>query len=96
MARPVVAARVGGLPESVIHRKTGLLIDKEDLRQLADAISFLLEHPRLAMQYGQSARKRVEEVFSTTSFIDAYDRLYKQLANGGLNNGVRRKDHTEM
>ena len=96
MARPVVAARVGGLPECVIHRKTGLLIDREDSRQLADAIIFLLEHPRLAMQYGRYARKRIEEVFTVTSFLNAYDRLYKKLANGGLNNGVKCEDHTEI
>lgn len=87
MARPVVAARVGGLPECIIHRKTGLLIDREDSQQLADAISFLLEHPKLAIQYGLYARKRVEEVFSVTSFLDAYDRLYKKLTSAGSNNG---------
>ena len=96
MARPVVAARVGGLPECIIHRKTGLLIDREDSQQLADAISFLIEYPKLAMQYGQNARKRAEEVFSANSFLDSYDMLYKKLAKDRLNNGVGCEDHTEM
>ncbi|HEY7221489.1 MAG TPA: glycosyltransferase family 4 protein, partial [Candidatus Binatia bacterium] len=36
MARPIVAARVGGLPEIVLHRKTGLLVDDGDQEALAE------------------------------------------------------------
>lgn len=79
MARPVVAARVGGLPEIVLHQKTGLLVDDADHEALAEAILFLLNHPRTAAAFGDAARRRVQEVFSFDRYVDAYDALYKKL-----------------
>ena len=79
MARPVIAARVGGLPEVVIDKETGLLFDKEDSAGLAGAIKFLLEHPQTATKMGTSARNRVQHFFSWEKLIDSYDALYKKL-----------------
>ncbi len=83
MARPVVATRVGGLPEVVVHEKTGLLVEQEDTKALAEAITFLLDHPDMAAQMGQAARRRAEAVFSLERCVDAYDALYQQLIKGG-------------
>ena len=79
MARPVVATRVGGLPEVVAHEQTGLLVAPEDSDALAEAIAFLLEHPETARRMGQAARRRAEEVFSWTRCVDAYETLYRRL-----------------
>ena len=81
MARPIVAARDGGLPEVVVHGKTGLLVDKEDSAALAEALSFLLSHPEAAAQMGQAARRRVQEVFSLERCVDAYDTVYRKLCS---------------
>ncbi len=81
MARPVVATRVGGLPEIVTHQKTGLVVEPEDTTSLAEAISFLIAHPDTAVQMGNAALKRVETAFSWEAHVDAYDRLYRQLMN---------------
>jgi glycosyltransferase involved in cell wall biosynthesis len=86
MARPVVAARVGGLPETVIHEQTGLLIEKENVQQLVEAITFLLENPDEAIQYGRTGRKRAGDVFSMEKYINAYDDLYKKLRRRINNN----------
>ncbi len=80
MARPVVATPVGGLSEVVAHQQTGLLVSPEDHAGLAEAIAFLLEHPRRAVEMGQAARRRVQKVFSWEQCVDAYDRLYRKLA----------------
>jgi glycosyltransferase involved in cell wall biosynthesis len=82
LARPVVATRVGGLPEVVVHHETGLLVDKEDSAGLAQAISFLIDNPDAAVRMGQAARKRVETVFSWNKHVDAYDALYRRLIEG--------------
>jgi glycogen(starch) synthase len=79
MARPVVAARVGGLPEVVVHNETGLLVEQENSSALAEAIEFLLDHPETTIEMGQAARCRAQEVFSLEKFIDAYDKLYLKL-----------------
>jgi glycogen(starch) synthase len=84
MARPIVATRIGGLPEVVLHQETGLLVDKENSRQLAEAITFLLEHPEVAEQMGRAARMRAKSVFDLERCVDAYDTLYKKLKKGLL------------
>lgn len=80
MARPVVGARVGGLPEIVLHQQSGLLVDKEDSTALAQAIAYLFEHPERAAQMGQAARDRVQRDFNWEQHVDSYDRLYRKLA----------------
>jgi glycogen synthase len=79
MARPVVATRAGGLPEVIVHRQTGLLVEKEDSRGLAEAITFLLEHPEIAIRMGHAARQHAMETFSPERCVDAYDLLYQKL-----------------
>ena len=84
MARPLVATRVGGLPEIVEHQRTGLLVEPEDPGSLAKAMTFLLEHPETAGKLGAAGRSRVREVFSWGSCVDAYDALYRQLAGTNI------------
>jgi glycogen(starch) synthase len=79
MARPVVAARVGGLPEVVVDRQTGLLVEKGDSEALSRAMSYLLRHPQTAARMGDAARERVKKKFDWNRHVKAYDRLYKKL-----------------
>jgi glycogen synthase len=83
MARPVVAARVGGLPEVVAHRRTGLLFEKGDVEALAASIGFLLERPAEAGEMGKAARERALNVFDWTRFVDAHESLYLGLMEAG-------------
>jgi glycosyltransferase involved in cell wall biosynthesis len=81
MARPVVATRVGGLPEVVVHQETGLLVEPEDYVGLAEAVACLLEHPEAAVQMGQTGRRRVQKMFGWQRCVDAYEALYKKLGD---------------
>jgi glycogen(starch) synthase len=80
MARPVIAASVGGLPEVVAHGKSGLLVKPENSQGLADAILFLLTHPQQASQFGLEGRRRARELFSWETCVAEYDSLYQKLA----------------
>jgi glycogen synthase len=82
MARPVVAARVGGLPEVVEHQRTGLLFEKEDVEGLTASIGLLLEDPALAAEMGAVARERALNTFDWTRFVDAHESLYDGLIGG--------------
>ena len=79
MARPVVATRVGGLPEVVEHEQSGFLVETGDSRAFGAAIESLLRQPSLALQMGQAARSRAQQMFSWKTHVDAYDRLYAKL-----------------
>ena len=76
MARPVVAASVGGLPEAVIDDSTGLLVEPNDSSKLSAAIRSLLEQPQRAREMGQTGRLRVEELFRWDRCVDGYAALY--------------------
>jgi glycogen synthase len=80
MARPVVATRVGGLPEVVVDQESGLLVEEENPRELAAAIFFLLEHREAAVRMGEAGRARAQRVFNWERHVNAYDELYRRLA----------------
>jgi glycogen(starch) synthase len=88
MARPIVASRVGGLPEIVVHGETGLLVPPGDGGALAESITALLEAPALAARLGRAAHERVGRRFVWERFVEDYDRLCRRLAgNGGAPHG---------
>jgi len=62
--RPVVASRVGGIPELVQDQITGLLVPPKDPEALASAISRLLSQEGLLQEMGSRARGRVERHFT--------------------------------
>ena len=80
MERPIIGARVGGLPEIIVDQQTGLLVEPEDSDGLAQAVVHLLDHPQIATQMGKTSRCRVAEIFSWEKCVASYDALYRQLA----------------
>lgn len=78
MERPVVAARVGGLPEMVVHGVTGLLTQAESPAALADAVIRLAESPDAAAALGRAARRHVQDRYRFSEMVDAYDDTYRR------------------
>ena len=69
LALPVVATRVGGNAELVVHRRTGLLVPPQDTDALASAILRILEDPMLACNMGTQGRRRVKDEFSLEASV---------------------------
>ena len=82
LAKPVVATRVGGLPEVVLHRETGLLVPKEEPGELAQAMMEILRDPALGSAMGQRGRERAEQVFGFERMVYEYEALYQSLLGG--------------
>ncbi len=76
--RPVVATRVGCLPEIVQEGVTGYLVDPEDAPALASAIARLLHEPAKARSMGDSAWSRVKRHFSMEHFVERTLRIYQE------------------
>jgi glycosyltransferase involved in cell wall biosynthesis len=77
--RPVVASRTGGLPDTVQHEETGLLVPPGDAVALAGAIVRLLDDPAAREGMGRLGRKRVRERFDTAPTIDRLEAIYRGL-----------------
>jgi glycosyltransferase involved in cell wall biosynthesis len=59
--KPVVAARVSAVPETVVDGETGLLVDPNDSEALARALAVLLSDPKRRRVLGEAGRRRVEQ-----------------------------------
>ena len=79
LARPIVASRVGGIPEVITDRAQGLLISTADPDRLAEACRQFLDDRILAVRCGKGARHRVEEEFSSASMGEKVADLYRNL-----------------
>ena len=66
---PVVASRIGGIPEAVIDGETGLLVKSGNVDELSTALSKLLMDDELRKKMGQRAREVAKEKFSQETMI---------------------------
>ncbi|HEX9162549.1 MAG TPA: glycosyltransferase family 4 protein [Thermoanaerobaculia bacterium] len=82
MARPVVATRVGGMPESVRDGETGLLVPPSDPASLASAITRLLERPEEAEAFGRAGRRAMLERFTSERTAADVAAVYRRLERG--------------
>lgn len=89
MARPIVAARVGGLCELIEDGVTGLLVDPEDPDAFAAAMTSLLDDPQRAIRMGEAARRRVRDRFVWSHCVDSYHRVYEYLGGEEGGDGLR-------
>ena len=77
---PVVASRVGGLPEVVADGETGYLLPVGDVAAMADRVIQLLDDPALLARMRVAARHRALTCFPQEPVIDRYEALYHTLA----------------
>lgn len=76
MGVPVVASNVGGLPETVRHGETGLLVPPRVPEQLAAAIITLLEDEPRRLRMGAAGRSMVEREYEWNAILDDWVQLY--------------------
>ncbi len=78
-ARPVIATRVGGIPEVVSDRDTGVLVPPDDVEALADAVVELARDERLRQTMGRAGHRYAEDNYSWARSLDMMSALYERL-----------------
>jgi glycosyltransferase involved in cell wall biosynthesis len=76
---PVVANRVGGVPDVVRDGVDGYLVDPGDVEGAATSLATLAANPELGERLGSAGRARVLERYSVSRLVDDVDRLYRSL-----------------
>src|SRR5262245_27238757 len=76
---PVIATRVGGLPEVVLDGKTGYLVERGDIQAMTSRSVELLSDQRKLREMGTRGRGWAVEQFNTESVIPRYERLYERI-----------------
>jgi glycosyltransferase involved in cell wall biosynthesis len=77
---PVIATDVGGNAEAISSGETGLIVPARNPARLADAIRLLVGDAALRMRMGVAARNRAQQRYALETCVEAYVRLYRQLA----------------
>jgi len=77
--RPVVATRVGGVPDVVTEGEDGFLVEVGDIDGIANALATLARDPELRRRMGESGRERVLPRYRVERLVDDVDALYREL-----------------
>ena len=81
-ARPIVATRVGGVPDLIEDGVHGLLVEPGDVAGLAAAIGRMLADREAARRMGEAARERRRREFTVDLMVRRLEALYERLAEG--------------
>lgn len=76
---PVVAPKVGGIPEIITEGKDGLLVEERTASSFAEALSGLIREPSKTALLGAHARSRIEDSFSSRAMAAGYRTLYWEI-----------------
>jgi len=80
--RPVVATRVGGVPDVVRDGEDGFLVDAGATDELADRLTRLARDPALRARMGKHGRDRVVPRYAVERLVADVDELYRSLLSG--------------
>jgi len=76
---PVIASRVGGLPDVIRHGETGYVFDPDDIQAMADCGVALLTNPARARAIGEAAAADVRNRFSVEKVVPQYEAFYEEV-----------------
>lgn len=79
--KPVVASRIGGIPELVVDGLTGLTFNPGDFNELAEKIKYLNNNPLLIEKMGKYCRKIVEEKITLEMNYKEIIEIFEKLRN---------------
>jgi trehalose synthase len=80
--KPVVASAVGGIPNQIIHKHTGMLA--HSVEGTAYQVRFLLSHPEIATRLGEQGYEHVKENFLITQYLRRYLTLFLMMERGKI------------
>lgn len=84
IGKPVIGAKIGGIPELVKDNNSGLLYDFDNVDELSQKMELLFENKNLAIQLGNNARKIAVNEFSKEKYYNDILPIYKDLIKGVL------------
>ena len=73
---PIVATKVGAIPEVIENNKNGILVEPRDSKAIAESIERLLKNRSLGDELAKAGRKTVMEKFSLEKMINEIEKLF--------------------
>jgi glycosyltransferase involved in cell wall biosynthesis len=76
---PVIATRVGGIPEVIQDGLTGILVEPRHVDQLTEAIAILIQNPQLRQKMGRAGRRWMEQHYDWAENARMMEDLYRDM-----------------
>lgn len=77
--KPVVSTHVGGVPEVVVDGETGIIVEPQAPKQLAEAVIRLFENPDMLHDFGVAGRERVLREFDPVQRVKKITAMYEEV-----------------
>ncbi len=77
--KPVVAPKVGGIPEIISDGENGILVESRDAQKFANSCLRLMQDKDMRFTMGKNASKRIATYFSNSKMAGCYQKLYLEL-----------------
>lgn len=74
-----ISTNEGGIPAIIDNGNTGYIVKKHSPKDIAEKIEFLIDNPKITKQFGISARKRFEELFTLEIFENRIKEIFKNM-----------------
>jgi glycosyltransferase involved in cell wall biosynthesis len=81
MAKPIIATRVGGNPELIENKVSGILIPPGNPEAMADSILQIMKNRETTVKMGLAARKRAVDKFNIDDNVKKIEGIYSDLIN---------------
>lgn len=81
LGTPAIGSKIGGIPELIKDRETGLLFKPRDSIDLADKIIYLLSHPKIARRMGQKSIEICQKNYIPEIYYEKLIKVYKKAAS---------------
>lgn len=76
---PSIGLNVGGIPEIIEHRKSGILLETLNIDELTNAMEELTKNQNMRIQMGHNALKIAKKRFDNSELVLKYLKLYEKL-----------------
>ena len=76
---PSMVSNIGGLPEIVLHKETGLIVDRNDKNEIINAMNYFVNNKEEIKKIGLNAKSFVEEKYSWTDSLDIMNANYESI-----------------
>lgn len=78
---PVVSTFHAGIPEVIIHEKTGFLVEEHSVTAMAEYMKALLEKKEIAQRMGEEGKKHIRQNLSMDKHIETLEEILKKAVN---------------
>jgi len=78
-SKPVVASKIGGIPELVVDGYTGLLFNSGNVEDLVEKINILLNDKSKTISFGQNAKKHISELVDPDVHYEQLQNIFSRL-----------------